>query len=395
MKQLTNSQLLQLGQRLREARLRSRLTQDGAASQLNLARTTLVAIENGKRALAGDELSRIASLYRVAITDLLDPDRPSLSLSVDFRHSRSGNHATHEAEAVRLVSKLAESALEIEKLVNYRPSRPDFPSVGQLEAVSVLVVAEDTAQWLRSRLGIGLGPIQDIYGLLESEMGIRIFERPLGGPVSGCIAHAPSGDAFILVNSLHPYYRRRVTVAHELGHLIGGQQGVQVDFDGVDGNSQTERLTERFCTLFGMAFLMPAASVRKHAAQLRHISGKFTVRELVLMSLHFDVSLEAMARRMEALKLLPEGSFDQLRAKGLKSQHQAEVRKEVGLKDPGAAFTSRTLLLALTARERGLLSEQQIAEMLELDLLTVRNAMDEDNLAESGIELELVHGLPA
>jgi hypothetical protein len=35
--------------------------------------------------------------------------------------------------------------------------------------------AEEIAAELRSRLGLGLGPIPDLEGLLELELGLRIF----------------------------------------------------------------------------------------------------------------------------------------------------------------------------------------------------------------------------
>jgi Zn-dependent peptidase ImmA (M78 family) len=108
------------------------------------------------------------------------------------------------------------------------------------------------------------------------------------------------------------------------------------------------------------------------------------------MTLYFNVSMEALVRRMVALKLLPAGQFERLKAEGLTLKHQDQVRQELGLSPEPPSFTARTLLLALAAHGRDLLSEQQIATMLELDLLTVRKALDNENSAISEAQLELV-----
>ena len=53
---------------------------------------------------------------------------------------------------------------------------------------------------------------------------------------------------------------------------------------------------ERFCDVFGTCLLMPGASVRKKAAELKRLVGRFTVRELLTMTLYFNVSMEALVR---------------------------------------------------------------------------------------------------
>ena len=134
---------------------------------------------------------------------------------------------------------------------------------------------------------------------------------------------------------------------------------------------------------------MPAAAVRKRAGELKKVVGKFTVRELLMMTLYFNVSMEALVRRMIALKLLPSGTFEQLKRDGLGMKHRERVREELGLNQEQPIFTARTMLLALAAYDRELLSEQQIAAMLELDLVTVRKALGQIASDKPETELEL------
>lgn len=63
-----------IGSRLREAREFVGLLQDEAASALGIPRTSLSAVEAGKRKVSGVELRRLARLYRRPVGWLLGED---------------------------------------------------------------------------------------------------------------------------------------------------------------------------------------------------------------------------------------------------------------------------------------------------------------------------------
>ena len=374
-----------LGARLKSARSMRRMTQEAAASALGLARTTIVAIEAGKRQVAVDELRALAKLYDAAEADLIDAGGPAVDLSVRFRASAPKSGVDDEALVASMLSRLANSVLQLEALVGVPSSKLDVPEVQLVRDLPVEQQAEDAALALRSRLGLGLGPIQDINALLESELGLRVFERPLPSKISGAIGFTDEAGGFVLLNSKHPVYRRRVTAAHEVAHAALRKPGLSVHFE----DDSFDDREERFCDVFGSCFLMPAAAVRKRAGELKKVVGKFTVRELLTMTLYFNVSMEALVRRMIALKLLPSGTFEQLKRDGLGMKHRERVREELGLNQEQPIFTARTMLLALAAYDRELLSEQQIAAMLELDLVTVRKALGQIASDKPETELEL------
>jgi Zn-dependent peptidase ImmA (M78 family)/DNA-binding XRE family transcriptional regulator len=375
-----------LGARLKAARTMSRLTQEAAANALGMARTTVVAIEAGKRQVSMDELRAMAGLYGASEIDLLDDGAAHAEMQVQFRSSVPQHGVEDEALVASMLNRLATSVLQLEALVGMPPPRVDVPFVSLSREEPIEQQAEDAALAVRARLGLGMGPIQDLNALLESELGLRVFERPLPSRISGAMAFSESAGGFVLVNLKHPIYRRRVTAAHELAHAVLRSTGLMVHFE----DESYEDREERFCDVFGSCLLMPAAFVRKKAAELKRLVGRFTVRELLTMTLYFNVSMEALVRRMVALKLLPQGTFERLKADGLSLKHQAAVRDELGLSPEPPSFTARTMLLAAAAHERELLTEQQIASMLELDLLTVRKALDEDYNGGQGKALELV-----
>jgi Zn-dependent peptidase ImmA (M78 family)/transcriptional regulator with XRE-family HTH domain len=375
-----------LGARLRHARTLHRITQEVAASKLSIARTTLVAIEAGKRAVSNQELRQFAELYDVPESELVNDDAVPLVLEVEFRSSATESQAADEVLVANMLNRLGTSALKLEALLGQTPSRVDLPVVAVSKSGSLDHQAEDAALQLRSRIGIGLGPIQNLSALMEFEMGLRVFERPLPSRISGAVAFDEKVGGFVLLNSLHPSYRRRVTGAHEIGHALTRQSSLVVHFE----NETRQGRDERFCDLFGIAFLAPAAAVRRKAKELKELFGQFSVRQLLMLAVFFNISIEAMTRRLESLEMLPPGTYDSLRKQGVGLEHRRRVAEEMSAPDENQPFTPRSLLLAGVAYERELLSEQQIASMLELNLVDVRRALQERDGQSVEVVLDLV-----
>jgi Zn-dependent peptidase ImmA (M78 family)/transcriptional regulator with XRE-family HTH domain len=373
-----------LGAKLRHARAIHRLTQEVAAAKLDIARTTLVAIEAGKRPVSNQELRQFAELYDISESELLDDREAPIELGVHFRSAPTAKQADDEVFVARMLNRLANSTLQIEALLGQAPPSVDLPVVEVPKMGSLERHAEDAALNLRSRFGIGMGPIQNLSALMEFEMGLRVFERPLPSRISGAVAFDEKAGGFVLLNSHHTLHRRRVTGVHEAGHIITRTTGISVHFDG---EASTDR-NERFCDLLGIAFLTPAAALRRKAKELKEMSGEFSVRQLLMLAVFFGVSIEAMTRRMETLEMLPPGTFDSLRTQKVGLEHRRRVAGEMSVVEDGLPFTPRALLLASMANERDLLSEQQIATMLELNLVEVRKAL-EVHKGDGGMVLEL------
>ena len=376
-----------LGARLKAARGLKRLTQEAAAEALGFARTTLVAIESGKRSVSPQELRLLATLYGVPESELLDQRRPEVQMEVDFRSTMRSDVAQDEVLVASLLNRLAVSTMQLESLVEQKPPKLDLPEVRLSKSSALEQQAEDAALALRTRLGIGLGPIQDLTALMEFELGLRVFERPLPSRISGAVAYDDAVGGFVLLNSLHPLYRRRVTAGHEIGHVLMRKAGISIVFEGEEGNEREER----FFDLFGIALLTPAPTVRKKADELRTMFGFFAVRQLLMMAVFFNVSIEALTRRMVSLGVLAQGTYEQIKSKKIGLKHRERVEQEMLDQNEVRPFTPRALLLASIAHQRELLSEQQIASMLELDLVSVRRALEGGlgDVKEGALELSL------
>jgi Zn-dependent peptidase ImmA (M78 family)/DNA-binding XRE family transcriptional regulator len=363
-----------LGERLKIARSRASLTQDQAAKALDVARTTLIAIEKGERRVRREELAVLTSLYKVSLNELLRDTAIRVELGTRFR-ALPGTEASMAEPAAMLLNDLAAAAVELESLLGH-PSARVYPPERPLGPGDPEQQAEEAAIEFRYRLGRGLSPIKDLVALLEVELGIRVFVRPIEErSISGLFVFDAVVGACILLNAYHSPERRRQSAAHETGHFIGTRGKPDVDSAAVDTNSREERFAKRF----GFALLMPAAGVRSMFAEIVHDHGRFSPRHLVLMAARYGVSNEAACRRLEDLGLLPRGTWQSIKDRGFTGDFARRLLDSSGFaseEDQGEPLTPRLWLFASEAYQRELVTEGQLAQMLRLSRVEIRRILD-------------------
>ena len=369
-----------VGARLRGARETAGLTQTAVAADLRVARTTLVAMEQGRRRVRTDELQQLARLYGTSVNAVLRREAVHVDLVPRFRKLSTANDESAE-RAARLLTDLVRAEVELENLLgvtrtrNYPPARPLLPG-------DVRVQAENDATELRQWLGLGLAPVRDVTSLLELDLGVRLHVRPLDSRVSGLFAYDDGVGACILLNARHPRERQAQTGVHELGHLTSRRQTPDVcRFDRQDDSRE-----ERYANAFGRAFLTPARTVAVRFQDLTAGAPRFTRRHVILLAHAFGVSREAMVRRLEELDLVKRGTWDWFEANGGITDGQA--REVLGEPDPvapsgrdaGRPVSFRLGLLAAEAHRQDLLSEGQLARLLRLDRVALREVLDAANV---------------
>ena len=360
----------ELGDRLRGARSEANFTQDAAAAALGMARTTLVAIEKGQRSVRPEELLAFARLYGVSAGKLVSPDAIHVDFSAKFRRMQGKDGSRAGGEALGLLNRLATGAAQLERLLG-QELRTDYPPPIRINPRLVNQQAEDAANNLRARLGVGLGPIPDLITMLELELGLRIFFRPLPSVISGLYAFDPAVGACVLINANHHWKRRVQTAIHETGHFASDRSHADI----LEGDELSLSIEEQFAKRFGSAFLMPASRVRARFDQIVGLDNRFDVRELILLAHQFGVATEAMCRRLEELTLLPQGSWDSLRDRGFANDLERGVIAEEGASPKPPLISPRLAYLAATALDRELVSEGQLCDLLAVDRLELREAL--------------------
>jgi Zn-dependent peptidase ImmA (M78 family)/DNA-binding XRE family transcriptional regulator len=365
----------EIGERLRVAREATKVTQAAAAEALKVARTTVVAIEQGQRRPRLEELQKFAALYGLSVNGLLRREAVQVDLRPRFR--RAGEADADLEDAVALLTMLVQAELELEDLLGIRRTRNDPPERPLLPG-NVAIQAEQDAAELRHWLGLGMTPVQDIMTVLEMQLGARVFVRRLPAKISGLYAYDERAGACILLNAAHPKDRRAQTGAHELGHFVSARQAP----DALYADSPENSREERYAIAFARAFLTPARAVMAMFKDVTAGQTQLTRRHIIVLAHTFGVSREAMVRRLEELNLTKAGTWDWFEHTGGISDDQARqvLGEAIGL-DAGRADAARPLslrlaLLASEAWAKELLSEGQLARLLQLDRVEVRELID-------------------
>lgn len=374
------------GERLRIAREAANVTQLAAANAIGVARTTIVAIEQGERRVRIDELQKLAKLFGTSVNALLRREAVHVDLAPRFR-KLDGNHDGAVDAAADLLADLARAEVELENLLgvqrvrNYPPERP-------LLKGDVRAQAENDAAELRQRLGLGNAPIKDIVTLLEMEMGVRVYVRRFDGRISGLFAYDEALGACMLLNANHRRERRVQTAAHETGHLLSARRQAEILLRYEHSNSREER----YANSFGRALLTPARAVMQKFQEVTAGSDKMSRRHIIVLAHYFGVAREAIVRRLEELTLVKPETWDWFEANGgITDDHVRQVLGDLAAPDLQKAeadrpTTLRLNLFAAEAAERGLLSEGQLARLLRIDRVELRDILTHDELEGSAAD---------
>lgn len=120
--------------------------------------------------------------------------------------------------------------------------------------------------------------------------GAMIVSRPLSR-ASGFVMYGDSPDFpyIIGVNRTKPYYHRRFTIAHEIGHIVLNHLLCCEVFLEIDGQIPVRRL-EREANIFAAELLIPGPALKEI------LPARPPVEELCVF---FGVSWEAMMHRLE------------------------------------------------------------------------------------------------
>jgi Zn-dependent peptidase ImmA (M78 family)/transcriptional regulator with XRE-family HTH domain len=366
----------EVGERLRIAREAAKFTQAAAAAAASMARTTLVAIEQGQRKIRMDELLCLTKQYGTSVNALFRQEAVHIDLTPKFRKLAGPADSSVEA-AAQLLTDLAKAEAELEDLLGIHRVR-NYPQQHPILPGDVRVQAEQDAFEVRQWLGLGLGPVADVAALLELQLGVRVFVRKLESRISGLYAFDDVVGACILFNASHPRSRRNYTAAHELGHLVSTRD----ESEALLEDSPDQARDERYADTFARAFLTPARAVMQKFQQITVGSSHLSRRHVIMMAHAFAVSREAMVRRLEELKLARQGTWDWFCAHGSITDDQArQVLGEASFQETYGTrgqepISLRLNVLASEAWKRELLSEGQLARLLHLDRVELREVLD-------------------
>jgi Zn-dependent peptidase ImmA (M78 family)/transcriptional regulator with XRE-family HTH domain len=238
-----------IGQRVREARLAAKLSQEELGRQIGLDRTMIAKIEAGARRVDAVELVRLGSCLDLPLSHFLYEPPAVLSRRAAL-HEEEATEAGRES--FRLEAALTSWLRDVRQVqaLGVLGTHPIARYKGKVDSDAA---AREAAAWLRSQFGNRNEPIPSLMTVCErAGLFIAVVDLPGDG------ASVVDGDlAVAVVSRFGDPGRRRATAAHELGHLVLGDE-----YSSDLGVHASRADREAIIDAFAAEFLLPSAVIR-------------------------------------------------------------------------------------------------------------------------------------
>ncbi len=294
---------------IRRLREESELDVETLASFAGLAPERLQAIEEGGHAEAST-LDSLAALFGMELSDLfqLHPEPPPAALLFRSRDELGAElplWAAHNAarlgsflRCVRRLHRLEETSSDALEQLGIPPSQAAADATERGMALAA-----------RTRAALGLdatAPIPSMLKLME-RLGVALFalndidEDPLPGLDAACTRWPRPAILLNLNSSMSPWWRVRMTLAHELAHLLldhqtpsGGNLPFLISPHGRRDSTPLAYM-ERRANAFAANLIAPPDGVRATLAPLDDPTSEEAIRRITHT---FGVGREVAIRRI-------------------------------------------------------------------------------------------------
>lgn len=327
-----------IGERIKVARASAGWSLRELADRVGVSHTAISKYEHGLDVPSSDTLIRLAKSLDLRVEYFLRPVQVSVS-PPQFRR-RSAMSKKHEGMVLARIQEELERHLSAESLFPDTELAYKRPELGNVQLR--LEDMELAAVRLREVWSLGLDPIDGLIWLLETR-GIKVELVNAGADFDACTFWANRSIPVIAVRADMPGDRERMSLAHELAHLVLGLDG--------------DRAAEKAAFRFAGAFLVPREMVE---AELGKKRGNITLVELDRLKKKWGLSMSGWLRRAVDLGIISESKY---------VSYMKQFRREAWhLKEPGDPYPaeqpSRLEGLVLRALAEDLISLSRAGELL-------------------------------
>lgn len=357
-----NAEVTHIGRRIARARETAGLTQAELAAEAGLLRTAVVKIEAGQQQVRALELVDMARVLGTRVEWLLHEGPPAV-VAHRTRSDPSLDVAAIDQQLERFAREATLVASIAPNLGKLGPTPGELPASGQQ--------AEDLAE--RARLSFGLDrhePVRQIADLF-AERGMFALSLPLGPETAdAATVRTADGRAVAVVNSSNAVGRRRLALAHELGHALVNDEYV-VDWR-VSEYAESDR-SEVLIDRFARAFLAPSAGFGTCWRDAFEQHGLRTAA--VITASRFGVDMATLARRVTELDLASDDNARLIRSFRTTKADIVEHNLMVTYDMEGTSLPRLYVKAIIDAY-----LDEQLARVRALELL--RGTFEEDDLPQ-------------
>lgn len=263
------------------------LTQSDLARGLNIQQGTLSKYEGGLIAPPGEFVAEIASFLGFKESFFFEAGRPFGMPPFHYRKRKKLSvKALNKIVAEMNIRRLHVSTLLRSYSLKTNGFIPEIDRNEYIGSSRAHFSVDAVARQIREMWGLSTGPIPNMMELVE-EMGGIVIPCDFGTDLLDAVSQRIDGLPVLFFVNMHaPADRIRLTIAHELGHMLLHTTEILADEE-----------MESEADEFAGAFMMPANEIRP---QLR----QFSLRQLAHMKTHWKVSMAALAVRASRLNLI-------------------------------------------------------------------------------------------
>ncbi|TCK20531.1 Zn-dependent peptidase ImmA (M78 family) [Pseudonocardia endophytica] len=272
------------------------MSQDQLGRAIGLDRTVVNKIEGGVRKVSALELADIAAATAVRMSIFFEEPLPSL---VSHRSSQGLDVADSQIDAM-----LAKFADEVEFIASLGVDELGLDAAdavvrARITPPSTNAEAEALAATARELMGQSVD--EPISRLSDSvtRVGLLAFSRDLGNDTADAGTILLRRGGVTLVNSHMKVGRRRLALAHDLGHYLVADDYV-IDWR-VAGHPDQSVPTESRLDRFARALLLPeTALARRWSDSVERVGARSAA---ILLASDFRVDMATLATRLKDLGL--------------------------------------------------------------------------------------------
>ena len=290
-----------IGRRIKTAREDASLTQEDLAAAVRLDRSALAKVETGARKVSALELALIADQLDSRIEWFLE-DAPAAVVS--RRNTREPGAASPT------IDKLSERVTrEVEFVMTHDDRLRSTASPDPLRRPSNRAEVEAAANHARRLLGVDADePLIELAHLV-GVIGLLTFSIDLGAEAADGSSILLANGGIAVVNGHLHVGRRRLTLAHELGHYLFADE-FSVDWRVADADQPNR--SEAKIDHFARALLLPGDGLTR-VWNLHHEQERSLRAASVIIASEYRVDMSTLARRLSELRLVSTGEAQQIR----------------------------------------------------------------------------------
>ncbi|WP_172896473.1 helix-turn-helix domain-containing protein [Micromonospora echinofusca] len=356
-----------LGERIRDARKRADLSQEDLGRAVGLERTVVNKIEGGVRKVTALELADIAAAIGVRMSTFFEEPVPAL---VAHRSSQGLDTADSQIDAL-----LAKFTNEVEFVASLGVDELGLDAadvVAQADITQPTTNAEAETLAVKARDLMAISAEEPIRQLSDcvANVGLLAFSRDVGKDTADAATILLPRGGVSLVNSHMKVGRRRLALAHELGHYLIAD-AYTVDWRVADHSTHAIPMESRL-DRFARALLLPTAVITRLWHEKVSRSGERSAA--IHIASEFRVDMATLATRLKELGLADSETVALVRKCRTTQADIVEMNLYVPLEEMEGTTVPRPFARAVLR----LVRDERISRERALDLL--QGTFDEADL---------------